>query len=200
MTTDTETLLQRAAEGDQSAVGRLLHRHRERLRTMINLRMDPRIVARCDPSDVVQEALLDAHRQLPGYLKQRRVPFYSWLRHLAWQKLVDYHRRHLMCGARSVLREEEVWRLLTDHSTQQLARHFVSSVPNPSEHAAQSESCHQVAFALRQLSDEDREVLTLRILERLPAKETGAVLGISANAVRTRQFRALSRLEKLLQP
>jgi RNA polymerase sigma-70 factor (ECF subfamily) len=54
---DTEQLLEAVQRGDDSARGRLLARHRRRLRKMVTLRLDRRLAARVDPSDVVQEAL-----------------------------------------------------------------------------------------------------------------------------------------------
>jgi len=61
---DTDELLRRAGEGDATARQQLLLRHQLRLRQMIAVRMDRRLAARVDPSDLVQEALLDAHEKL----------------------------------------------------------------------------------------------------------------------------------------
>ena len=72
---DTEELLQRAGDGDPSARQQLLSRHRDRLRRMVAVRLDPRLAARVDPSDVVQEALMVADQKLGAYLKDRPVPF-----------------------------------------------------------------------------------------------------------------------------
>src|SRR5438552_6470684 len=92
---DTEQLLQRASTGDQAAREALLVRYRHRLRQMIAVRMDRRLTARIDPSDVVQEALTEACFKLPAYLAERPLPVYPWLRQLAWERLIDLHRRHL---------------------------------------------------------------------------------------------------------
>ncbi len=54
---DTDELLRRTERGDSSAVQLLLARHRSRLSKMVALRMDSRIAARVDPSDVVQLVL-----------------------------------------------------------------------------------------------------------------------------------------------
>src|SRR4051812_46191638 len=90
---DTEELLDRAGQGDGEARQRLLARHRHRLRQMITVRLDRRLAARIDPSDIVQEALADAARGLDDYLRDRPVPFYPWLRRLAWERLVGGKRR-----------------------------------------------------------------------------------------------------------
>src|SRR5262249_54030050 len=56
---DTEQLLERVAAGDPAARELLLDRHRRRLRRMIGLRLDRRLWARVDPSDVLQETLAE---------------------------------------------------------------------------------------------------------------------------------------------
>src|SRR5438309_2767338 len=68
---ETDALLDLAGRGDDHARWRLLDRHRARLLRMIAVRMDGRLAARLDPSDVVQEALADAARALPDYLSRR---------------------------------------------------------------------------------------------------------------------------------
>ena len=72
---DTDTLIRKARQGDRVAREQLLVRHRGRLRQMIAFRLDPRVAARVDPSDVVQEALTDASRKLSDYLKHRPIPY-----------------------------------------------------------------------------------------------------------------------------
>src|SRR5437016_12730933 len=102
---DTEQLLDAAARGDGPARGRLLERHRQRLKRLVAVRLDRRLAARVDPSDVVQETLAEAAARLDGYLRDRPLPFYPWLRRLAEERLADVHRGHLRAGRRSVARE-----------------------------------------------------------------------------------------------
>src|SRR5215471_6110054 len=106
MTPDTEELLQRSQAGDRQARGMLLQRHRKRLRRLIALRLDRRLAARLDPSDIVQEVLAEADRRLDHYLQQRPLPFYPWLRQLACDRLADAHRWHVQAQRRTVKRED----------------------------------------------------------------------------------------------
>src|SRR5262245_5251672 len=98
-------LIERARSGDSTALGELLGQHRERLLRLVALRMDDRLRARVDPSDVIQEAYLEAASRLPEYLRQVEMPFYVWLRFLAAQKLTELHRHHLRVQARDAHRE-----------------------------------------------------------------------------------------------
>ena len=69
-----------AAEDQRRAREQLLRRHRRRLSRMVAVRFDPRLAARVDPSDVVQETLAEAAAGLDRYLRERPLPFYPRLR------------------------------------------------------------------------------------------------------------------------
>ncbi|HEV3445403.1 MAG TPA: sigma-70 family RNA polymerase sigma factor [Gemmataceae bacterium] len=196
---DTEELLRRVDEGDGAARGELLQRQRSRLRRMVACRMDPRLAARLDPSDVVQETLAEADRRLEGYLDERPLPFYPWLRQLAWDRLVEQHRRHLRAARRSVLREQAEAPGLPDSSVWQLADRLLDSGQGPSAALQRGELRQQVRAALDALTEPDREVLVLRYLEQLSAREVGAVLGFSEAAAKKRALRALQRLRDALK-
>src|SRR5947209_3939013 len=90
-----EDLLRRAAQGDQASWGALLMQHREALRRMVALRLDARLHARLDASDVLQDAFLEASTRLHEYLAHPTLPFFLWLRLLTGQKLATLHRHHL---------------------------------------------------------------------------------------------------------
>jgi len=195
---DTGELIRRAASGDREAVDGLLARHRDRLRRMVAVRMDKRLAARVDPSDIVQEALTEASQKLPDYLKQKRLPFYPWLRQLAWERLIGEHRRHVGAQARSVTREEHDEMVLPDHSAVQLAARLLASGTSPSVRMIRKELRAKVQQMLSQMSPTDREVLVLRYLEQLSTAETAAVLGLTVDGVKSRQRRALERFSNLL--
>src|SRR5579871_4053174 len=113
-TPDTEELVLLAREGNEAARDNLLAVHRDRLRRMVAVRMDQRLMARLDPSDVVQEALLDAAGKLPDYLREQPIPFYPWLRRVTWEVLSKLHRKHLHSRKRSVVREQSRGVALSD--------------------------------------------------------------------------------------
>ena len=71
-------LLRRAAAGDPDAWRALFDRDRQRLRRMVALRMDRRLQGRVDPSDVIQDAHIEAMTRLPEYLRESNLPFFLW--------------------------------------------------------------------------------------------------------------------------
>jgi RNA polymerase sigma-70 factor (ECF subfamily) len=195
---DTDQLLEQASRGDRSARHRLLERHRQRLRKMVAVHLDRRLAGRIDPSDVVQEALADAAGRLSDYLRQRPLPFYPWLRQLAWDRLIELHRRHVEAGKRTVSREESSILNLPDESAVELAARLLDMRSSPSEHLLRKELRNRVQQALGQLRPRDREILVLRHLEQLTTAEIAGVLGLGEAAVKSRHLRALQRLRTLL--
>jgi RNA polymerase sigma-70 factor (ECF subfamily) len=192
---DTEQLLDRAAAGDGSARDQLLERHRPKLKRMVAVRLDRRIAARVDPSDVVQEALADAARRLDDYLRKRPMPYYPWLRRLAWDRLDKAHRRHT-ARRRSVDREEPPD--LPNESALKLADRLLAPNTDPARAVLRKEKRERVRALLDHLVAGDREVLVLRFLERLSTTEAAAVMEITPGAVRLRLMRALDRLRQNL--
>jgi len=195
---DTEQLVQRASSGDSSAERQLMDRHRDRLKRMVAVHLDPRVKARVDPSDVVQETLIIAYGRLPAYLQQQPIPFYPWLRQIAWNRLVDLHRLHVKASKRSVKREEDLEMALSTHSTHQLARKLLANGLGPAEGAMREELRRRMKTALARLPASYRTVLVMRQLERLSTSEIAAALGIAEGTVKSRHFRALERIRVLL--
>src|SRR5580700_5259949 len=123
---ETQELLDKAKGGDHQAADQLLAQHREPVRRMIGLRLDPAIAARVDASDVVQEVLLEASRRLNDYLRDPAMPFHLWLRHIARDHIIDAHRRHRLAQRRGVDREQPLVPAgLVDHSSIELAAQFI---------------------------------------------------------------------------
>jgi RNA polymerase sigma-70 factor (ECF subfamily) len=165
---------------------------------MVAMRMDGRISARFDPSDVVQEALVIASNRLATYVKQQSIPFYPWLRGIAWEQLLKHHERHVRAQKRSINREHPCPPPLNDESVELLANRLTGGERSPSEQFMRMERRTRVRQALESLKPRDREVIELRYLEHLDNTEIAAVLNISVAAVRTRHFRAIQRLHETL--
>jgi RNA polymerase sigma-70 factor (ECF subfamily) len=192
---ETNDLVRRAHGGDTSARDCLFDRHRERLRKMVAVRMDQRLRGRLDPSDVVQEVLTEAWKRIEDYLGKRPLPFYPWLRQLAWERLVKLHQRHLHAGKRAIQREQAPNIGVSDEA---MTAWLPSPGSSPSSRAVRAELESRIHDALARLPEKDRDVLVMRYLEGLSTAETAEILGTSVGAVKVRHFRALERLRNLL--
>jgi RNA polymerase sigma-70 factor (ECF subfamily) len=190
----TRLLLARIHAGERAAFDELFARYRPLLRQVIEFRMDVRLRARIDPSDVVQETQLEAFRQLASFLERQPMPFRLWLRKTAQERLRMLERRHLEAARRSVARELP----LPDTSAAMVAAELAAAVLSPSQHAAQGELARRVADAVGRLPETDREVLLMRTFEGLSHEEVACILDIGPAAARKRHGRALLRLHKVL--
>lgn len=195
--TDTKELL-RLAPDDKGAVDALFERHRGPLRRMIEMRLDPAIGRRVDASDVVQEVLLEASRRLPDYLRDPALPFHLWLRQIARDQMIDEHRRHRVAARRSLDRERPLAAAFLDRSSLDLAAQLRDPELTPAAAALRGELQRRFQGALRQLDDDDREILLLRHFEQLSNGEAARALGLSDAAAGMRHLRALRRLRAVL--
>jgi|SRR6516162_7419077 RNA polymerase sigma-70 factor (ECF subfamily) len=198
--TETNRLLERVAAGEQEVWGELLMRHQERLRCMVAVRLDRRLQGRIDPSDVLQEAYLQASLQLAEYLKKPTLPFFLWLRLVTGQRLATLHRYHLGTQGRDAGREVSLYRgALPQASSEALAAQLLGQQTRPSEAAVRAELSLRLQQALNRLDPLDREVLVLRHFEQLDNAETAQVLELRESATSKRYVRALQRLKAVLQ-
>jgi RNA polymerase sigma-70 factor (ECF subfamily) len=198
---ETQELLDQARGGSAGAVDRLLDGHREPVRRMIDLRLDPAIAARLDASDVVQDVLLEASKRINDYLAKPVMPFHLWLRHIAKDHIIDAHRRHRQAQRRGVDREQPlVPAALAGHSSVELAGQLVDPELTPASAAIRHELERRLHAALGELDEGDREVILMRHYEALPNQDVASMLGLTEAAASMRYLRALRRLKALLQP
>ncbi len=196
---ETQQLLDQAKAGDAAAVEELLQTHRERVRRMIDLRLDPAIGKRLDASDVVQEVMLEASRRLANYVNKPDMPFHLWLRHIARDHIIDAHRRHRQAQKRGVDREQPIVPAgLADHSSVELAARFIDQELTPASAAIRQEMERRLHQAIAQLDDDNREIILMRHFEQLSNQDVAADLGLTEAAASMRYLRAVRRLRDLL--
>src|SRR4051794_17933292 len=190
--TATAELLDRAGQGDRTALGELLARHEARLRVLVSLRLDRRLQRRIDAADVLQDTYLEAASRFGDFLRDQPMPFYLWLRFLTVQKVHLLHRQHLGTQARDAGRELSLQQgVSTENSSAILAEQLVGQHTTPSQAAIRAEQELRLQEALDRMDPLDREVLVLRHFEQLSNVETARVLGVSEGASSRRYGRAL---------
>lgn len=196
---ETRDLLLRAAAGDPKSWGALLTRHRDRLRRVVAFRLDSRVRARVDPSDVLQDVFAEAAGHRADYLARPGAPFFLWLRGIAGNKLLELHRHHLGTRMRDARRELSLQPGgLPETTSAALAAQLLGHATGPSEAAARAEAKLRLQEALNAMDPLDREVLALRHFEQLSPAETAQVLGIKVKTAGSRYLRALKKLREIL--
>ena len=188
-----------APAADVDALAALFVRHRDRLKRMVRLRLDRRLLGRVDPSDVLQEAYFDIARRAEEYLAGPTMAPFLWLRFLTAQRLMILHRRHLSAQARDAGREISLHRgSIPQASSVSLANHLIGRMTSASQVAVRAELQTRLQVLLNGMDKIDREVLVLRHFEELSNTETAEVLGLEKSAASNRYIRALKRLKELL--
>jgi RNA polymerase sigma-70 factor (ECF subfamily) len=196
---DADRLPPSVRSGDRAALEVLFGECRERLRRMVQFRLDRRLQSRIDPSDVLQEAFLEASRRMQ---ERNALPDMSgllWLRLLVGEKLLKLHRHHLGTAKRNAALELSLYTgPLPAASSAALAAQLVGNITSPSQVAQRAERMLQVQEALGRMDEIDREVLALRHFEHLSNAEAARTLGIDESAASNRYVRALKRLKKVI--
>ncbi len=196
---ETSRLLEQARAGDKEALNALFARHRPRLRRMVDLRLDRRLQARIDASDVIQEAHVEVVTRLNEYLNEPSYPLFLWLRLIVGERLLKLHRHHLGTQMRDAGLEVSIYRgALPEASSAALAAQLLGKHTSPTQAAVRAERMLRLQEALNTLDATDREVLSLRHFEELSLAETALSLGIEESAAAKRYIRALKRLKATL--
>lgn len=195
---NTEQLLSDARDGDGSAINKLLDRHRDAVRRMIDLRMDQVLKRRVDASDIVQEVMVEANRRLQNYLRDPVMPFHLWLRQMAKDRLIDAHRRHRGAARRSMDREQPLATAANNESSLDLVAQLRDTQLTPAAAATWHELERRFQVACDQLDTQDQEVVLMRHFEHLSNGETATALDLSPQAASMRYLRAMRRLRELM--
>lgn len=196
LSSETKAVIDSVRNGDHTAFESALARHRDYLRRVVSLRMGHLIQARVDPSDVVQDAQLEAMRRVDDYVRSPTLPLRLWIRQIAIDRLNMALRRHLGAAKRGSVREVRLQ--LPEESSVSIAEQLLTKMPTPSQIVARDEVVQAVRDSISRLTEYDREIVLLQVFEGLSSEEAGQVLGINATAARKRLGRALLRLRKQL--
>ena len=193
-------LIRRCRLGDQAAREQLFDRYRHYLWVLAQAQLGRYLRAKCDPSDLVQQTLLEAHRDFPRFAGDHEGELLGWLRQILAHNLFNETRR-FATQQRNAAREVSLEQLQAglDHSSAVLGRCLAADTPAPSQAAAQREAAVHLADMLARLPEDYRTVLLLRIFEGLPAEEVAQRMNRSAGAVRMLQLRALTALRAEMQ-
>jgi RNA polymerase sigma-70 factor, ECF subfamily len=190
----TRHVLEGVRAGDPQAFEQLFAQHRALLLRTVELRLDSRLRARIDPSDIVQETYLEAYRRLDSYLEKPKLPVRQWLRQIAYDRTRKANRDHQTRQRRTVEREVP----LPEKSSPQLAQQLLDGGSTPSRQLNRKELAQQLRLALARLPEIDREILIMRHFEELSNQEVAGLLGLEPGTVSKRHGRAMLRLHKLL--
>ena len=200
MSTDEKigAALNAARTGDVQAQGELLGRYRSWLLVLAEGQLGRRLPGKCDASDLVQQTLLAACRDLPKFRGATEPELRAWLRQVLAHEFGHELRRYFGTRQRDINREVSIEQGL-DQSSQRLKEWLVSSDSSPSRQASHREDELKLAEALARLPAHYRTVIVLRNLEGLPHADVAERMGRSDGDVRMLWVRALAQLRRELE-
>lgn len=193
-----ENWLCQAKGGNTDALGRLLGAYMNYLKTLAQAQMDERLKRRIGASDVVQETLLEAHRDFLQFVGRTPAEFSGWLRTILINNMKRAIECHLMTAKRDVRRELSLDDL--NRKTNQSAARLESLLMAPNRSAGSEAQMHEslirLSDSIANLSSEHREVIILRHIQGMPFKEIGERLNKTSAAVRMIWMRAIEKLRE----
>jgi RNA polymerase sigma-70 factor, ECF subfamily len=150
-----------------------------------------------DPSDLVQETLLDAHRQFAHFEGTTEAQFLAWLRRILAGKAANTVRHYLGTQSRNLQQELEVDLSLSfDRVSLHLSQLATAAEPSPSQQYLHREQSVLIADALQRLPDDYREVIVLRHWDDLTFPQIAERMQRSVDSVEKLWMRALAKLKQ----
>lgn len=194
---DAAELLRRAREGDAAAWGELLERYRNYLRYVAQRRIDPKMQARVDASDVVQQTFLEAQRDLQSFRGEVEQELAVWLRRILEHNVSESIERHLTTQKRSAKREQS----MDDSRGKGMAMRarLPSEQSTPSQKVMRGEDAAMLARAVAELPPDQAEAVRLRHFEGYSLKDLAKHFERSEVAVAGLLKRGLQGLRKRLK-
>lgn len=196
----SQLLLDQAKHGSAD-VGQLLSLYTQYLKSLANHQLDRRVRQRVSPSDLVQDTLLEAHRDFPNFRGTTTAELVSWLRRILIHNLIRASEHHLHTEKRDARREISLQRLTANLGSvdSPLEAALKSPIGSPSADLRGREQVTELERALGTLPNEQRQVVIMRHLEGLAFNEISQRLGRSSGACRMLWMRAMDVLRERLQ-
>lgn len=197
-TTDSPEQLLASAMSDARCIGRLLDLYRNYLRMFAHVEIGRQLQAKVDASDLVQEVMLEAHKNFPGFRGGSEAEFVAWLRQILSAVLCGCVRRYLGTQKRDI-RLERTLRENLDRSSLLLGCGLIDPGSSPSQQAMRREQAVLLADALERLPQDYRDVLVHRHLEGLTFPDIAERMGRSLDSVEKLWVRGLARLRQTME-
>jgi RNA polymerase sigma-70 factor (ECF subfamily) len=175
----------------------------ERYRALLSLRarqlhLDPRLKRRFGHSDLVQETLLKAHRNLHQFRGTSEAEMIKWLQEILAHALAD-QMRMAKAGKRNLNLEKSLENIVAE-SSGRLEAYLAAKQSSPSQQAQRKELLLQVAQALESLPEDQRDVVMLRDLMNQQVAQIAQQLGRTEKSVAGLLLRGRQKLRELLEP
>jgi RNA polymerase sigma-70 factor, ECF subfamily len=175
---------------------RPLEGYRDYLHLLARVQLSPRLQAKVDASDIVQQTLLEAHKCQGQFRGQSEAERLAWVRTILVNVLAAAARR-FATGNRDLGRERSL-EAEVDKSSARLEDLLAADQTSPSERTVRSEDLLRLAQAMACLPRDQRKVVEMHHLKGLSLAEVAKLIDRSRPAVAGLLFRGLNKLRELL--
>jgi RNA polymerase sigma-70 factor, ECF subfamily len=196
--TSPEELIAAASQGGNDRLGRLLAIYRNYLRLLARVEIGGRLQAKIDASDLVQDTMLEAHKNFPQFRGVTEAEFTAWLRQIMAGILCGLLRKYFGTQKRDIRLERTLCENL-DNSSMLLGKGLIDLHSSPSQQAARREQAVLLADALENMPNDYREVLVLRHVEGLTFPDIARRMERTQDSVEKLWVRGLARLRKEME-
>jgi RNA polymerase sigma-70 factor (ECF subfamily) len=194
---EPDKLIPLARAGSLEALGDLLELYRNYLKLLAALQIDRCLQGKVDPSDLVQETFLEAHRDFGQFRGATEKELMAWLRQILVTNFANLVRHYRGTRRRDIRLERDL-AVQLEHSFAVLDRGLFARDISPSQQAVRREQAVLLADALSRLPDDYRRTIVLRHLEGLSFAEVAGRMDRSVESVKKLWARALARLRDVL--
>jgi len=196
----TLSLLNEARQGDNTSLGVLLRKYFRYLNSLSRGHLDDRIGVRVSASDIVQDTMLEAHRDFEKFSGTTIEEFTGWLRRILFNNLATAIEKHVLADKRDVRKQRSLDQQMgpADQSKVGLARFLEQDITSPSTPMQRDESLDQLLLAINQLPKDYQQVIRMRHFEDLSFNDIAERLGRNSGAVRMMWVRAVEKLRACL--
>ncbi|MEL6896614.1 MAG: sigma-70 family RNA polymerase sigma factor [Planctomycetota bacterium] len=194
--------LQSLKDDPDKTLSKMFSERREAFWSLVAFRMDPRLLQRLDPEDILQEAFISAKKRVHHLIASPQYTLFQWMRMIVVQTLFDVHRRHLGVNMRDAGREVKLGggnAGYYDSTCHSLAQQIAASQTSPTGAVVRDEALAAMEALVGQLSDQDQEIIAMRHFENLSNIQVAELLGLSLTGASNRYVRALARLRDQLE-
>jgi RNA polymerase sigma factor (sigma-70 family) len=182
-------LFERLARGERGAIEEVCRIYGDRVASIARRKIWKRLRRRLETADVAQDAMVEILRLPPGERFDSEAAFLAWVHRVVEHRIQSAAR--YFCAERRRADREVSRRSSWSLADPQAAR--------PSELMQANEAAERMSVALAGLSSEDRQIVTSRLLLKLPWKKVAASMEISPAAAQMRYLRARQRLSAVLK-
>ena len=172
---EEESLVRRAQQRDEEAFAKLYEEYFDKIYRYVTLRIGDRMEA----EDVTQQVFIKVLHSISSF-KWKGIPFSAWLFRIARNQVIDYVRKKKR------------------YATVPLDERLAGSDIGPQLAAERKLDIEGVLAATQQLTDAQREVISLRFTSELSIAEVAKIMGKSEGAVKALQHSAIAALRRVL--